>query len=482
MSRIVVDTLIPLLILDSCYNEIIDTRKLFFVRNKRTMNSFNVLFIFELLLCLGARTLNAQTVTIPDANFKTYLVGNAAINTNGDAHIQVSEAVAFAGTINCSSQNISNLTGIQAFTSLARLDCYNNQLTELDVSYNTALTTLYCHNNQLSSLNLKNGNNANMGNAYFSATGNPNLACIEVDDSLYSTNNWTNIDSGTRFDTDCNISNAPIVTIPDANFKAYLLANGLINTNGDNEIQVIEASSFTGTIQCGNKNISDLRGIEAFTNVTYLYCQENQLKNLDVSHNLALRSLSCSSNQLTKLDLQHNVNLWYVYCDWNALRSLDISQNVNLISFSCMFNQLVSVKAKTGTGSSSSIHFKSLNNPDLYCIEVDDPSYCTVQWVNFVDPIVTFSTNCSVTNVHTISNDIQLSVFPNPTSGDITLELGKSYDEVNIQVRSITGQQIFSKTLENVASTVVELGAAAGIYLVTVQTAVGQRTLKVVKE
>ena len=32
-----------------------------------------------------------QNVNIPDANFKAYLVGNSAINTNGDTEIQVSE-------------------------------------------------------------------------------------------------------------------------------------------------------------------------------------------------------------------------------------------------------------------------------------------------------------------------------------------------------------------------------------------------------
>jgi hypothetical protein len=35
---------------------------------------------------------NAQIVSIPDANFKSALVGNPAINTNNDTEIQVGEA------------------------------------------------------------------------------------------------------------------------------------------------------------------------------------------------------------------------------------------------------------------------------------------------------------------------------------------------------------------------------------------------------
>ena len=56
-----------------------------------------------------------QNVTIPDANFKAYLVGNTSINTNMDTEIQVSEANSFSGEISCGSMNISDLTGIEEF-------------------------------------------------------------------------------------------------------------------------------------------------------------------------------------------------------------------------------------------------------------------------------------------------------------------------------------------------------------------------------
>ena len=95
-----------------------------------------------------------QNVNIPDANFKAYLVGNKEINTNGDKEIQVSEASAFKGTIDCSEMNISNLKGIEAFTALTNLRCNYNQLTSLDISQNTALTCLWSHSNQLTSLDV----------------------------------------------------------------------------------------------------------------------------------------------------------------------------------------------------------------------------------------------------------------------------------------------------------------------------------------
>ena len=89
----------------------------------------------------------SQNVFIPDANFKEYLVGNKEINTNGDDEIQVSEAFAFSGEIDCMFLDIADLTGIEAFTALTKLSCGFNQLISLDVSKNTALTVLNCMDN-----------------------------------------------------------------------------------------------------------------------------------------------------------------------------------------------------------------------------------------------------------------------------------------------------------------------------------------------
>ena len=112
----------------------------------------------KLLLILLALPLIGfgQNVNIPDANFKAYLLGNTAINTNGDTEIQVSEASAFNGEIYCVGLNISNLTGIEAFTALTKLYCSGNQLTSLNVSQNTALTYLYCNGNKFDCEALKN--------------------------------------------------------------------------------------------------------------------------------------------------------------------------------------------------------------------------------------------------------------------------------------------------------------------------------------
>ena len=86
-------------------------------------------------------------------------------------------------------------------TNLTTLHTGFNLLTTLDLSLNTSLTDLYCDYNQLTTLNVKNGNNTNV--TAFSALNNPNLTCIEVDDAVYSTTNWLNIDAQTSYSEDC---------------------------------------------------------------------------------------------------------------------------------------------------------------------------------------------------------------------------------------------------------------------------------------
>ena len=98
-----------------------------------------------------------QIVNIPDANFKNALLNHVpVINTNGDGEIQVSEALAFTGTINVQQKNIADLTGINAFSKIQGLICSNNQITSLNVSFSgfPLLRLLYCKFNQLNLLSI----------------------------------------------------------------------------------------------------------------------------------------------------------------------------------------------------------------------------------------------------------------------------------------------------------------------------------------
>ena len=406
------------------------------------MNKKSNHFIAAVLICLSAicNFAKAQNVNIPDANFKAYLVGNSAINTNLDGEIQTSEAVAYTGGIYAGTQSISNLIGIEAFINITGLDVSQNSLTTIDLSTNTALTNLYCYfnaitylnlstntaltyvdcsDNQLTSLNIKNGNNTNL--ISFSAINNSGLTCILVDNAAYMNSNWASgKDAGASYNDLC-----CTVNIPDANFKAALVSNSAINTNLDGEIQCSEATAFTGTIIVNSLNITDLTGIEAFTALTELYCQVNQLTSLNLSANTNLTYLSCYDNQLTSLDISANTALGTLDCHINQLTSLDVSANTALTQLGCDSNLLTSLNVQNGNNINLT-YFDATSNPNLTCIKVDDLAYMNTNWASAKDASASYSNNCACTTIvdagidQTVCSSIGFATLNGSVSGGST--------------------------------------------------------------
>lgn len=118
--------------------------------------------LYTLLFLVYGFIANAQIVNIPDANFKAKLLQASPsiqiakstaglwikVDANNDGEIQITEATQVAALyVNFSS--ISSLTGIESFTNLKVLSCYNNTIATLDVSMLPLLQELYCFNNSL---------------------------------------------------------------------------------------------------------------------------------------------------------------------------------------------------------------------------------------------------------------------------------------------------------------------------------------------
>ncbi|MCF1192722.1 T9SS type A sorting domain-containing protein [Mangrovimonas sp. AS39] len=141
------------------------------------------------------------------------------------------------------------------------------------------------------------------------------------------------------------------VNIPDANFKAYLVADTSINTNGDSEISVAEAQAFTGELLINGLSISDLTGIGAFLNITRLDCYSNNLTSLDVSNNLALTRLHCGSNQIETLDISANTLITDIQCHNNGvLYELNLANgnNGNFVWMKAYGNSLSCIQIDAG--------------------------------------------------------------------------------------------------------------------------------------
>lgn len=115
----------------------------------------------------------------------------------------------------------------------------------------------------------------------------------------------------------------------DYNFATYCIAN--FDDNNDGAISPNEAQNVT-KIDCRNKNISSLEGLEYFPNLQELICSYNLLTELDCSQNSHLNKIDCSNNKLTTLDLSKNtecVNISAYECP--KLRKVLLNENLNSI-------------------------------------------------------------------------------------------------------------------------------------------------------
>ena len=135
---------------------------------------------------------------------------------------------------------------------------------------------------------------------------------------------------------------------PDANFRAYLMSeypSGVITTaqlNARTELEV------------NYKNISNMKGVEYFAQLTRLSCYGNNLTSIDVSNNLQLTYLNVYDNDLESINVVNNSRLEQLYLHRNkltsvtvtyhsALRTLWVRDNPNLIDLNCCRNAITNL-------------------------------------------------------------------------------------------------------------------------------------------
>ena len=127
---------------------------------------------------------------------------------------------------------------------------------------------------------------------------------------------------------------------PDENFRNCLLSDGY----GQDGVLTDTEIAFVEYLDVREKNIKSLKGIEHFTALGTLLCNDNQLTELDVSKNTELAMLWCYNNQLTALDVSKNTALIALSCDNNQLTALDVSACSRLAMLNCYVNRLTSLR------------------------------------------------------------------------------------------------------------------------------------------
>ena len=184
---------------------------------------------------------------------------------------------------------------------------------------------------------------------------------------------------------------------PDANFRAYLMSeypSGVITTaqlNARTELEV------------NYKNISNMKGVEYFAQLTRLSCYGNNLTSIDVSNNLQLTYLNVYDNDLESINVVNNSRLEQLYLHRNkltsvtvtyhsALRTLWVRDNPNLIDLNCCRNAITNLDIANCTSLKTLMCFENSSLSIIQGLES-----CTA--LTYID-----CEDCAITNLSGVSS------------------------------------------------------------------------------
>lgn len=114
------------------------------------------------------------------------------------------------------------------------------------------------------------------------------------------------------------------------------VTGGIVYLTEENKKEIEAVTS----LDIYNKSLTDISGIEYFTNLTSLDCGKNQLTALPVENLTNLTSLRCNNNQLTAMPVKNLTKLTELFCSYNQLIALPVGNLTELTVLNCSYNQL----------------------------------------------------------------------------------------------------------------------------------------------
>jgi hypothetical protein len=252
------------------------------------MKTKSFLLIAVLLLSIAMSfSANADVVlnstNFPDAKFRAYVAKLTSVTEGGNIS---NSKIADVTSINCSSNSIADLTGIEYFTALTYLNCSSNKLTTLNINKCTLLQDLRCYTNSLTSLDCHGLTSLRNISCYSNKLTSINVNnCTALSTFYCYTNSLTSIDVST-------CTNLGI-------FRPY-----------ENQLTSLDLSS--------NHALSDID------------CHSCKLTSLTLPSYTSQTSLqiNCYSNNITSLNL-YSLPVSWLYAQSNNLNAINLSQDAN---------------------------------------------------------------------------------------------------------------------------------------------------------
>lgn len=334
--------------------------------------------------------------------------------------------------IDVSDSGISDLTGIELFTNLLKLDCSGNNLEIMDLSQNAKLYSLDCRDNPLAVLNT--GELENLEILYCSGdrlttlhlpTKKDKLKILNISNSKIPTldvRGFNGLESVTCVNgsltslcaagcqnlDEVTCSGSPLrvldvsecsklsyIAVDDCSFETLSLnsldelyslkcnRNPMTSLNVsvcpvlesidcsccELEILSIISCGSLNQLQCSDNHLTNMNNITTLTN---LDCSNNRLTELGAFPGLL--ELNCCNNLMTTLNVP--VGLWTLNCSNNLLTALNLSQCKELTYVMCSSNLLTTLSV---TGAEALDTLIAHNN-QLTTLNIDGTGFDMADW------------------------------------------------------------------------------------------------------
>ena len=247
----------------------------------------------------------------------------------------------------------SNFTGTASFDFLS--DVVQSDFISIPNESGTISVNFYT-----SEADAINGVNPILGISNYTNISNPQTIYISA---VNTTDQITGCDATySSFVLRVEAGDEDIVFIPDANFKAKLLAadvtnntaqnstfqNMKIDVNNDGEIQISEARA-VHALTVTNSNISDLTGLNSFIFLTNFNAANNNIINVDTSNLHFMINFFVNNNPLEEVNFVDLSNIVMLNVSNSDLASIDLSNIPRTFEFFCSNTpNLTNINAKNG--------------------------------------------------------------------------------------------------------------------------------------
>lgn len=291
------------------------------VANNRYRNSMIAGKLLKLAATffLGIQMLSAmgQTFQLPDSNFRKKLISSYPWVMSGNA-LNIAAAQTMTGTLDVSSSNISDLTGIEYFKSINTLNAnYNKLVTVPGVAGLSNLVYLDLNYNQLTSVP--------------SISALTNLAEFQV-----AYNQLTSLPS---FENNPGLkvifcANNKLTSLPDISFLTGLVKL-IIGSNPYKSLPDFSPFVNLSELHVHDTGIDTIKGLSSLSNLRVLYAWGNRIRDLSgVNANTKINTFVIYDNELASLPVLTNKPLMYVVLNTNRLTFEDLLPLTSMSNFS----------------------------------------------------------------------------------------------------------------------------------------------------